>query len=403
MKLIYITSMFPFGPMEAFLSPETSQLLREGHSLRIVPMNPGTHVVHRDSDEIVSAAVRESILSVRVMVGAFLEALRSPARATRAALLLARSRSLNTFVKNALVFPKGLWTSRVARQFGADHIHAHWASASGTMGLIASTVSGIPWSFTAHRWDISENNLIATKAASAAFVRAISRRGSRELLGYVGSAGAKVKVIHMGVPLPRAVSEQSRRSVLRVIVAANLREVKGHRYLTDAIALARDRGVRIEAEFAGEGPLRAALERQVLDAGLGSAVKFLGVVAHGELLRGMENGRWDVAVLPSVIVSDAEQEGIPVFLIEAMACGLPVIGTRTGGIPELLEGAGVLVPERDPQSIAEAFSRLASEPLLRRELSFAGRRRVEEQFSISTVVKSLVAEMNGDEARAQPA
>jgi colanic acid/amylovoran biosynthesis glycosyltransferase len=86
-----------------------------------------------------------------------------------------------------------------------------------------------------------------------------------------------------------------------------------------------------------------------------------------------------------------------------MACGLPVIGTRTGGIPELLEGAGVLVPERDPQSIAEAFSRLASEPLLRRELSFAGRRRVEEQFSISTVVKSLVAEMNGDEARAQPA
>jgi colanic acid/amylovoran biosynthesis glycosyltransferase len=114
------------------------------------------------------------------------------------------------------------------------------------------------------------------------------------------------------------------------------------------------------------------------------------------LLDGMREGRWSVAVLPSVVVSPSEQEGIPVFLIEAMACGLPVIGTRTGGVPELLEGAGLLVPDRNPQALAAALLRLGAEPHLSGELSAAGRRRVEEQFSIESVVRAFVAEMTAD-------
>jgi len=79
-----------------------------------------------------------------------------------------------------------------------------------------------------------------------------------------------------------------------------------------------------------------------------------------------------------------------VSLMEAMSCGVPVISTNTGGIPELLEGdAGVLVPPRDPVALAEAIERLVGNPALRWQLGAAGRERVQEQFSLEKVVTEL--------------
>ena len=83
-------------------------------------------------------------------------------------------------------------------------------------------------------------------------------------------------------------------------------------------------------------------------------------------------------VLPSL------HEGIPVSLMEAMAYGVPVISTAVGGTPELLHnGAGILAPPQDPVALADAMERLVRSPELRRQLGQAGRRRVEEEFSLS--------------------
>jgi glycosyltransferase involved in cell wall biosynthesis len=77
-----------------------------------------------------------------------------------------------------------------------------------------------------------------------------------------------------------------------------------------------------------------------------------------------------------------EEEGIPVALMEAMACGIPVIGTQTGGIPELLrDGAGLVVPPNDPEALAEALRSLAGRPALRRELGAEGRKRIDRAVS----------------------
>lgn len=94
---------------------------------------------------------------------------------------LMTARSLHALAANAAVIPKGLWISRIAREWCADHIHAYWASSPASAALIAAECSGIPWSFTAHRHDLARDNLLSEKTRHAAFVRVISESGLRML------------------------------------------------------------------------------------------------------------------------------------------------------------------------------------------------------------------------------
>jgi colanic acid/amylovoran biosynthesis glycosyltransferase len=84
--------------------------------------------------------------------------------------------------------------------------------------------------------------------------------------------------------------------------------------------------------------------------------------------------------------------GIPVALIEAMGCRVPIVSTVSGGIPELFEGVNeaLLVPPRDPAALAEAIGRVASDPALRERLIESGSKRVEDSFAVEQVVEELV-------------
>ena len=142
--------------------------------------------------------------------------------------------------------------------------------------------------------------------------------------------------------------------------------------------------------IAGEGPIRAEVERLVAEFGVGDRVTLLGMMGDAELLSGFEKDRWHVAMLPSVVTADGEKEGIPVFLMEAMAGGVPVIATDTGGIPELLEhDAGIMVPERNAAAIADALELLRRNESLRERLVRTGRRKVHSDFSVVGSVDRL--------------
>jgi glycosyltransferase involved in cell wall biosynthesis len=301
---------------------------------------------------------------------------------------LATARTVGVFLKNLVVFPKGLWLARVARQIGADHIHAQWASTSATVGLVASTLSGIPWSFTAHRWDISARNLLKVKAQTAQFVRAIDMRGAQELAGLVGLYKNKLHVIHLGVAL-HVLSEEAharRLGSLRVLIGARLDQGKGHRFAFEAVRQLKARGVDISLDCAGDGPLERKLKEYAIALDVHDRVQFLGLVDHEELLNRLRAWQWDVALLPSIETSE-EREGIPIFLMEAMAAGIPVVATNTGGIPELLGGgAGMLIPQQDMGAIADALARVATDDHLRHQLVDAGIQRVRDQFTVEGTV-----------------
>ena len=187
----------------------------------------------------------------------------------------------------------------------------------------------------------------------------------------------------MGVDLPAATAPVRAEGPLRLLTAANLLPVKGHRYLLEALGGLDD----VALEIAGAGPLRAELEERAR----GLPVTFLGAVSHTQLLEGLRDGRWDAVVLPSTPTDEGDQEGVPVSLIEAMAAGVPVVSTLSGSIPELVtDGAGLLVPPRDPVALAAALERLR-DPELRRRLAAAGRARVEAEFDVERVAAELAA------------
>jgi glycosyltransferase involved in cell wall biosynthesis len=262
-------------------------------------------------------------------------------------------------------------------------------------------VSGIPWSFTAHRFDIVLNNLLAEKLRSARFGRFIARQTlalARPLIApdLIGRA----VVLHMGVALPQApVGGMPSRVTPVVLCPARLVPVKGHRHLLDAAAHLKARGITFELWLAGDGPERDPLARRVGELGLGDRVRLLGTVPHAELLRLYQQRRVDCVVLPSLDLGGGLHEGISVALIEAMAHGVPAIATRAGGLPELLEGgAGILVPPADAGALADALEHVLGSAVLRAELARAGRQRVEEEFDVVAIARELARRFAGEPA-----
>lgn len=176
-----------------------------------------------------------------------------------------------------------------------------------------------------------------------------------------------------------------------ILCPANLYPVKGHRYLIEAIAVLRKRGVECELLVAGDGALRSDLDAQVQNLGLAGAVHFLGQCSHTEILAMYREGRVGMVVLPSVDLGNNLHEGIPVSLLEPMSYNIPVVSTNTGGIPELLEdGAGLIVPDKDPMALADAIERLVRDSEFTAKVARKGRQRVCESFNVVAVVSQLL-------------
>lgn len=202
------------------------------------------------------------------------------------------------------------------------------------------------------------------------------------LLNRLGYRGGKVRVIYNGVDLAgwpaSRLERQRKRLELRleagdVLLGAvgRLDEQKGHSVLIDAAARLR-RSFKFKLVILGEGPLRSALEAQIRRHNLEGTVLLLGerddVTAWLSAL--------EVFVLPSL------WEGLPNSLLEAMALGLPCAASAVDGVPEALEGCGLLVPPRSASALAEALAKLVADPQLRAKLGAAAKERIAAKFSL---------------------
>jgi glycosyltransferase involved in cell wall biosynthesis len=392
-KVLYVTSSLPYGPGEGFIIAELLGIRQAGHSVWIVPTRPRGPVVHEDAQPLLPTTEALGLLSTQVGVSALVVFLQAPILCLRLLFRLLRSRNAVVFAKNLSVYPKGLWLGKRVRELEIQHVHAHWGGTSATLAMIAAEVAGVPWSFTVHRWDIGENNLLRRKARSACFVRSVSRIGQRELNRYI-DRNCDVVVIHMGVQAPSGPPRSVADPVagFRILMAANFVEVKGHRHLLEAVATLRDRGHVLRVDLAGDGPLRPELTRRCRELGLEPEITFLGQLSHSRLLAELAAGRWHVMALTSIETSAGEREGIPVSLMEAMSCNVPVVATSVGGVPELLGGgAGLLVPPGDKDALVGSLERILLDEHLRQEIARRGRLRVEAQFSVERTVADLVA------------
>jgi glycosyltransferase involved in cell wall biosynthesis len=175
-----------------------------------------------------------------------------------------------------------------------------------------------------------------------------------------------------------------------VVCPARLVEVKGHRFLLEAWRLLRVRGVHGELWLAGDGELRPQLESFVQTFGLAHSVKFLGTLAHEELLRIYREVPVSAVVLASTDLGNGNHEGIPVALIEAMGYGIPVVATKTGGTPELVQpGTGMLVPAGDTVALADAIQNLLQNRTLLEQVGDSARQHVVRTHDVVTITSEL--------------
>jgi glycosyltransferase involved in cell wall biosynthesis len=323
------------------------------------------------------------------MVGATVRGLSATPKGMLEGALLASSRGrAATRGRNIAILPRAAALVDVIRRRRPDHLHVHWGGASSTMAMIASEATGTPWSMTLHRWDIYADNLLARKLDSACFTRVISKSSAARVASVV--PGANVEVIHMGIEVPpeRVPLQRPEPRERRLACIASLIPVKNHAGLLRAFqTIAFDHDLALD--LVGDGTLRPRLAALVTELGLDDRVRFLGTLAHEQILRKLGSGDWFAVVLASLASAD-EHEGIPVSLMEAMAAGVPVVATDSGGTSELIGGgAGLLVPVGDVDALADALRGIVSDQELRRAASEGGRRRVAESFDVDVIAAEL--------------
>jgi len=258
---------------------------------------------------------------------------------------------------------KGCAMSQYIKSITPAHIHAHFGGTSATMAMVMSAMSGIPWSMSCHRWDIYEDNLLAVKSRSTLFTRFISKAGMSDGIK-LGVAAAKAVYIPMGVSSINVKAARKLGDRIPVVMcAANLVEVKGHRYLFEAVSELMGVNLTVHLKIAGDGPLRDELVQLAKHLNIADQVHFIGHISQTELLSLYADNLVDLFVLPSIDLGNGHHEGVPVSLMEAMSYGIPVISTKTGSIEELLDPSlNMTVPEKDSAALARAMSEVLSSP-----------------------------------------
>jgi glycosyltransferase involved in cell wall biosynthesis len=285
---------------------------------------------------------------------------------------------------------------RLLRTERIDVLHSHmfgsnvWASLIGPAARVPVVVAHEHnWSFTGNPGRSLVDRFVIGRRADA--VVTVSTHARERMVNDERIPADRVRLIRNGVPdLPTRERTPEIRSTLGIPAGALvigsvglLRREKAFEILVDAAARLKGAGVDAYVVIAGEGPERGRLQAALDATGLGERLQLLG---H----------RDDVPQLLSsldIAVCCSDFEGGPLSVMEYLAAGLPVVATRTGGLPELVGDGenGLLVPTRDAGALAKALAALAGEPELRARLGNESRRRFEDDLGFPAYVARVEA------------
>jgi glycosyltransferase involved in cell wall biosynthesis len=413
MRIAYVVPSWPPDPTEPFVVNEMVEVQEAGHEIVVAALyaGPDSGLRHGTYARLrPSAVLPPALFDLRVLGLALAALVRHPWRVLRALAGLHRAAGTNPYSHARLlaVTPKGLATGWRLRRLGVDRIHAHFANERADSAAIAAAVSGVPFSFTAHAFDIysidpkRRNDTLAWKLAHAVQAFGVSDYAVARLRAHLPLAEHdRVATAYVGIPMAlfRPEPPPSDAGGLRLVCVARFQEKKGLDTLLAAAALLRDAGVRFTLRIFGDGPLRPALEAERDRLRLGDVVHLGGPIPQEAVAEELRAAH--VFVMPCREDRRGDMDGIPTVFMEAMATGRPVVSSAISGIPELVrdDETGLVVPPDDPAAVAAAVRRLAEDAALRNRLAAAARARVERQHDTRTNARRLVALMQAARPR----
>jgi glycosyltransferase involved in cell wall biosynthesis len=290
-------------------------------------------------------------------------------------------------------------TWRLARKLNPSVIYAHWFTPQAIIARWVGTFTRTPFVFTTHAADVdvwhkipvAGKHVVRSNANKARAITAVSRRSMTKLERFFTPAQwqalrPRTQIIPMGVTLPdiNSISKSTSKSILFV---GRLAEKKGVQYLLPAFAAARDQLPNHTLVIAGNGPWLQRLQKQATELSLGGRVSFPGFVSgqqKADLL-----GSADIYVVPSIITSSGDAEGLPVSLMEGLAYGKVCIATNESGADDILTNGqdGFLLAQKDTGALAKILIKAATLSADERQAMAKQARATAQQFSWPTIAQ----------------
>ena len=275
-----------------------------------------------------------------------------------------------------------------------DVVHVQWPIPNGLGAIFLKKIYGIPYINTIHgeevhlskryhllfalRWLVNNSSKTITNSTA-----------TRKFCLEAGLDGDKIEVIPFGVDTDffRPLDVYKDETIFQILSVGYLIERKGFEYLIRAMPLVLEKHKQARLKIVGSGPLESKLKELIYELDLGDEVEIVNNVSDEELL--MIYNSSDLFVLPSIVDSQGNTEGLGVVLLEAMACGLPVIGSDVGGIPDIIEDnkTGIMISEKDISGISGAILKLIENENYLEKLSIQGYDIVRDRFSWKKISK----------------
>ncbi len=286
---------------------------------------------------------------------------------------------------------------RLCQKEKFDIIHIHWPLPHFLFGYLASRICRAPTVISFHgaelmavkhrlkilrpflRWAIAKSDRITANSTHTV-------KGIQEIL----SRPVAIIPFGAGFALPKTTPLASPPAESKhILFVGRLVERKGVRYLIEATALLI-RDLPVKLHIVGAGPELLPLQQLTRQLGLEDTVIFHGQITTEELNQQYQN--CDLFVLPAVVDSKGDTEGLGVVIIEALSYKKPVVASAVGGITDLIidQKTGLTVPPGDPKSLAEAIRKLLTDQQLAERLAESGYEHIQENYSWSAIIPRLI-------------
>jgi len=390
MRIAYLTSRYP--------AVSHTFILREVQALRACGVEVITFSVRRaGAEDTLGPDARQEAASTRWLVpppgGELLRAVAwawvtKPVLSARtlARAVLKRGTTLAQRLKWLCYFGEAMLLAHRLTKQRCDHLHCHFGNSGSSTALLAAQLARIPFSLTCHGSELRSIHeyRLPEKVAQASFVACVSQHGKAQLmLACPPRQWPKLHVVRCGVPAMEPAPRDRGSGSAHILCVARLAPEKGHTVLLEALADLRDRRVDFHCTLVGDGPLRPQIEERTRELQLTERMTLTGSLEPKRVAK--------LYATAHVLVLASLSEGVPVTLMEAMMHGCPVVATRVGGVPELVQDgrSGLVAEPGDPPALADALHRVLINVELADTLARNGNRLVRERFSTDKAASRL--------------
>ncbi|KGJ03788.1 Glycosyltransferase involved in cell wall bisynthesis [Paracoccus halophilus] len=357
MRIGYLINTYP-RPSHSFIRREIKAVEARNLAIHRFAMrgnaadlsDPADLAEHGRTERVLEAGGR------RLLAGLLARAGTTPGQFA-AALTLARRRAAageSSLARQIIYLAEGARIAARSKQLRLDHIHAHFGTNSTRVAAYSRLLGGPRFSFTVHgpeEFDNPQALDLGGKLALAEFCATVSSYGRSQMYRWAATADwDKVKVVHCGLDLDRWTDPTPLPDgPFHMVAVGRFAEQKGFGLLIRGFAQAWRSNPALRLSLVGDGELRPEIEALVAANGMAGAVRLLGWQDETGVRAAMNAAH--------ALVTPSFAEGLPVVIMEAMACARPVIATYIAGIPELVRPGqeGWLIPAGDPDALARTM------------------------------------------------